>query len=89
MYADLEDTIGALTPVTMLQVRQPTKKQEQATRMTDTKVFVEYYGTMEIEALTQRCVLPWNAMIPPTAPQGSLKVAVDLAKDFMHNSTVV
>jgi len=78
-----------LTPITMLQVQKPTQEQEQATRMTDGKVFVEYFGTREIEAVTQRCIQPWSAMIPPTASQGGLKVAVDLARDFVHNSTAV
>jgi len=71
----------------MLQVQKPTQEQEQATRMTDAKVFVVYLGTGEIEAVTQRCIQPWGAMIPPTAPQGGLKVAVDLARDFVHDST--
>jgi hypothetical protein len=36
----------------MLQVRKPTQEQAQATRMTDGKVFVEYFGTKEIEAVS-------------------------------------
>ncbi len=36
----------------MLQVQKPTQEQEQATRMTDGKVFVEYFGTKEIEAVS-------------------------------------
>lgn len=89
MYADLKDTIGLLTPVTMLQVQKPTKEQEQATKMTHGKVFVVYFGTMEIEAVTHRCIQPWSAMVAPTAPQGSLKAALDLAKDLAPDSTVV
>ena len=57
--------------------------------MTDSKVFVVYFGTQEIEAVTQRCIQPWSAMTSPTAPQGELKVAVDLARDFVHDSTAV
>jgi hypothetical protein len=73
----------------MLQVQKPTKAQEQATRMTGCKVFVVYFGTMEIEAVNQRCIQPGSAMIPATAPEGSLKVAVDLARDFAHDSTAL
>ena len=73
----------------MLQVQKPTREQKQATKMTDGKVFVVYIGTMEIEAVTQRCIQPWSGMIPPTAPQGSLKVALDLAKDLTLDSTAV
>ncbi|DBA95067.1 TPA: hypothetical protein ACH3X1_002580 [Trebouxia sp. C0004] len=70
-------------------VQKPTKAQEQVTKMTGCKVFVVYFGTKEIEAVTQRCIQPWSAMIPPTAPEGSLKAAVDLARDFVHSSTAV
>ncbi|KAL0026974.1 hypothetical protein WJX79_005083 [Trebouxia sp. C0005] len=70
-------------------VQKPTKEQEQATKMTHGKVFVVYFGTMEIEAVTHRCIQPWSAMVAPTAPQGSLKAALDLAKDLAPDSTVV
>ena len=54
----------------------PTDLQKQQTKWTGGKVFVVYYGTMEMESINLKSVQPWDAMHPPTAATGSLGVAV-------------
>lgn len=43
-----------------------------------------HYGNWGCEHYIQ----PWSAMIPPTAPQGGLKIEV-VPRDFVHDSTAV
>ncbi len=57
--------------------------------MTEDKVFVEYYGTQQTQALPQSRIQPWEAMEPPTAPTGMLKDAVELAQQAVHTDAAV
>ena len=65
------------------QVQNPTDAQKQQTKWTAGKVFVVYFGTMEMESVSLKKVQPWNAMQAPSAATGSLGKAVAQALDSM------
>ena len=70
--------------VLALQVQNPTDAQKQQTKWKAGKVFVVYFGTMEMESVSLKKVQPWDAMQAPSAAIGSLGMAVAHALDSMN-----
>jgi hypothetical protein len=66
-----------------LQVQNPTDAQKQQTGWKAGKVFVVYFGTMEMESVSLKKLQPWAAMQAPSAATGSLGKAVAQAVDSM------
>lgn len=77
MHADLHVALA-------LQVQTPTDAQKQQTGWKAGKVFVVYFGTMEMESVSLNKVQPWGAMQAPSAATGSLGKAVAQALDSMN-----
>ena len=70
--------------VLALQVQNPTDAQKQQTKWKAGKVFVVYFGTMEMESVSFKKVQPWDATQAPSAATGSLGMAVEQALDSMN-----
>jgi uncharacterized membrane protein YfhO len=68
----------------VLQVQNPTGAQKQQTKWKAGKVFVVYFGTVEMESVSLKKVQPWDAMQAPSAATGSLGIAVAQALDSVH-----
>lgn len=62
-----------------MQVRRPTAAEKEKTQWSRGQVFVEYFGTEQIQALSTLDVKRWREKSGPRKPRADLKGAVEQA----------
>ena len=72
-----------------MQVKQPSTEQAHDAKMAEGKVFVVYYATGEIEALSGDRIVHWDARAAPEWARGNLLKAVRSAEQAIASGAPV